>query len=704
MAFDSEEKQPQTADEALLQEIRDRFKYGMDAWREIREERQTDMRYICGDPWEPADRKDREDAGRPCISHDEIGQYVNQGVNNLRQSKRGIKVEPRSSESNDQTAELRQDKVRTIQYRSKSQDVYLRAAQDMYEGSYGFFRIARKFVLDDPADDDPHAFDQEILIKPIPNPDSVIYDPDCKEADWSDAQWCFVVEPMAKEEFKRRYPDAQKKDFSADDLRVAKDWLQDKQVLVAEYWKVEVSEVRTIERDGLKRRVEKKRLRQYVTNGVEILEKSDQPGKEIPIPAMIGLERYLDEGGGPKRKLFSLPRLARDPQMSLAYLVTLEAEEAGQTPKTPYLGYRGQFETDADAWETLNKVPRSFIQVDPVIDETNRSVLPLPRREQFVPNFGAYEVAKDSARRAIQAAMGISPLPTAAQRNNEKSGVALEKIQNSEAVGSLHFSAGYDRAITRAGRIIDSWIPVVYDTEREEWLHKADDTRRRVRLNTEEPYVNPETGQSEHYPIGDEEHDVTVSAAPDYDSQRQAVSDFLDNLIANLGKLPIPPPAAAKLFSLAIKMKELGPKGDEMAEIISPEQGDQSQQLQGMQQQMQQQGQILQAMQAELQKLQLEKAGKVIENQGKMALEDKKLENDLAKAEITTKAQSAEERLKFVEDMWRQLHSQAHDAGTQAADQAHERQQAEQQAAVQQEQQQQQQQQQQTATDQPVQQ
>jgi hypothetical protein len=43
--------------------------------------------------------------------------------------------------------------------------------------------------------------------------------------------------------------------------------------------------------------------------------------------------------------------------------------------------------------------------------------LPLPRRQAFTPNFQEYEIAKDSCRLAIQAAMGISPLPTAAQRD-----------------------------------------------------------------------------------------------------------------------------------------------------------------------------------------------------------------------------------------------------------------------------------------------
>ena len=676
---DEDQKSIGTGDEALLQEIRDRYRYAVEAWEEVRKERQVDLRYICGDPWEPKEREARK--GRPTISHDEINQYVNQGVNNLRQNKRGIKVEPRGEGSSDKTAELRQDKIRTIEYRSKAQDVYRRAGQDMFEGSYGFFRVARKYVLDDPEPGDPHAFDQEILIKPIPNPDSVLYDPDCKEADWSDAAWCFVVEPLSKEEFTRRWPNAEKVDFTSEDLRVAKDWVQDKTVLVAEYWKVAVTTTE-LKKGSRRRQLQQKKVVQYHTNGLEILEENEQPGKEIPIPAMIGLERYVDAGSGPKRKLFSLARLARDPQMSLAYLCSQEMEEAGMSPKVPVIGYTGQFETDSDAWENLTKIPRCYVQVDPIPDGSNGQVLPLPQWKQFSPNFQEYEIAKDSCRRSIQAAMGISPLPTAAQRDNEKSGVALEKIQTEQAVGSLHFSAGYDRAVERAGRIIDSWMPVVYDTEREEWLHQADETRRHVRLNTGEPYPNPETGEMEHYPIGDEEHDVAVSTGPSFDSQRSAVSDFLDNLIGQLPKMPIAAPQAAKLLALAIQMKDLGPKGDEMAEIISPSQPDQSGQIQQMQAQFQQSQQVLQQMQSELQKFQLEKAGKVIDNQFRLQIEKMREENALAIAEVNTKAQQMSERLQTFSDMMSQFHSQAHDVGMQADQQQHEAGMAQQQQAA----------------------
>lgn len=665
-------------DESLLTEIREKYKYYSERWRESRDERKTDVRYLCGDPWDPADRKARADAGRPCISHDELNQYVNEVVNAARQSKRGIKIEPAGNGATDKTAELRQDIARTIEYRSRAQSIYLKAYQDEVEGGYGFCRVSRRYLNDD-------TDEQEIVVKPIPNPDSVLYDPDCKEPDWSDATGCFVLNPIPLKEFKRLYPDAQTTSFTTEDREAAPEWITNETVLVAEYWKLEISAGKG--KSG--RKVQKKKVVQYITNGVEILDRTEEPGTEISIIPFIGMERYVDEGSGPQRKLFSLVRFARDPQMSLAYLCTLELEEGGLTPKSPYMGYVGQFETDAVAWQNLTKQPVGFIQVDPVVDAVTNQVLPLPQRIQFTPNFGAYEVAKESCRRAIQAAMGINPLPTAAQRQNEKSGVALQKIQQQQEIGSFHFVDGFDRAVTRVGRIINSWIPVVYDTEREIGLHRPDESRRVVRLGGD-PDPDGNT-----YDIGEGDHDVTVGTGPSASSQHDAVDDFLDLLVGELKNLPIPPPAQAKLLSLSIQMKQLGPKGDEMAEIISPSQNQplppQAQQaVSQLQQQAQQMHAYAQQLEQKVQELEFEKQAKVADNQAKYAIEKMRLENDLARAEVTTKAQSMEERMKFVEDMYQQLHSQAHDVAMQAHDQVHQQGMAQQQqdAASQQQEQQ----------------
>jgi hypothetical protein len=670
---DPVEQKVTAEDEELLQEIRDRYRYYDDAWKEIREESRLDRKYLSGDPWDEKDRKAREDVGRPCISHDELNQYVNQAANNVRQNKRGIKVNPEGNGANDKSAEFEENLIRTIEYRSHAQNAYITAYENMLEGSYGWVRVTRRYLT-------RGSKNQEIRIKNIANPDSVLFDPDCKEADWSDARGCFVLDPVPKEEFKRRYPKAQIRDFTSEHMRVAKDWLQDKQVLVAEYWRVEVD-------DSEEGRPERK-VTQYITNGIEILERLPQPGEIIAIIPFIGKQRYIDKGGVATRTLSSLVRLARDPQMSLAYLVTQQMEEAGLSPKVPYKGWKGQFESDADGWKNLNSEPRAFIQADYPDWALERGItVNLPTREAFTPNFEAYEVAKESARRAIQAAMGISPLPTSAQRQNEKSGVALEKITAQQDLGSFHFVDNFERGIELCGKVVQSWLSVTYDTEQEMALRQRDDKHKVVTLNTKEPYLDAKTNEMVHYPVTDEaDHGLEVSAAPSYQSQRDEAASFLDTLIEHLQTLPLAPPQAAKLLSLAIQMRELGPKGDEMAEIISPtdpnQTGQAQQQLAAALQQAQQAGLLVQQLQAELQKLQLEKQGKIIDNEYRMSIEKLKIEAQVTMSEITTKSQQLNERIKFVEDVWQRLQEQTHEAGLQAGDQAHEQQMATQQAAA----------------------
>jgi hypothetical protein len=88
-------------------------------------------------------------------------------------------------------------------------------------------------------------------------------------------------------------------------------------------------------------------------------------------------------------------------------------------------------------------------------------------------------------------------------------------------------------------------------------------------------------------------------------------------------------------------------------------------------------------MQGQFQRLLVEKQGKVIDNEYALKLKQMEIQAKLAVAEIETKAQNVSERLAFVEEFIKQQHSQAHDAGMQAQDHAHERALAQQQADAQ---------------------
>lgn len=649
-----------SGDAALLREIRSKYKYYKEAWREQQEHREKLMRYLSGHPWTEDEERARD--GRPSISHDELNQYVFQCVNSARQNKRGIKIEPEGNGANDKTALLRENIARTIEYRSQAQSIYLQCYQDCVEGSYGFFRVSRRYISDD-------SDDQEIYFSPIANPDSILYDPDCKLPDWSDARGVFELDPVSEEDFKREYPDAELTGFADEDGSIKQDWLQDKKVLKAAYWKIVTKRVK----GATGRWVDKKTVVQYVTNGVEILEENPQPGKEIPIVPMVGLQRFEKDGSTVKRKIYALASFALDAQKSLAYFESLEAEQAGLTPKIPWVGYVGQFETDSDAWENSTKVPRAMLQVDVVVDGAG-GALPLPQRQSFT--FQSLEVEKESARRAIQAAMATSPLPTQAQRQNEKSGVALSKISAAASLGSYHFVSSLEMGITRAGRIVDSWISVTYDTKREMHLRQADEKRIPVTLNADQADEDGEKNT-----IGDESHDVTIGVAPSNDSEREAASDFLDLLITNLEKIPPPGSPQAKLLAMAIKMKQLGPMGDAMAEIISPEeQGkpvppEAQQAIQQRDQQLKALHAYSQDLEGQVGKLTFEKQAKVVEldkkHQNDMELERLKQAGDFARDEITTKAQIMSERVAAIENLVAQFHDQAHDTAMAAQGNAH---------------------------------
>jgi len=662
------ELETESKTEKLLRDIREDFAYFKDYWRENYEQAKIDLRYASGDPWEQDERRDREDNKRPVVCPDELDQYLNQAINNLRQNPIAIEVQPAGEEAEDKDAQTRSDIIRGIEYKSHAQAAYSNAYSAAIQCGFGFFRVTTQTISKE-GEVNPR-------IKIIPNPLSVFLDPNAKELDFSDQKRCFVLDLMRKSDFERKYPKAQSKSFTAADFASsdASAWFDGKSVVVAEYWRV----------DGYDDSGEGGTVTQYITNGVEILETTKWPGKWIPIIPVLGKEMYVPMGGDIKRMYYSMIRKARGAQMMMAYIASTEAEVYGMIPKAPFVGAVGQFEGHEDEWQNVNKVPLAYLQYNPVTDATGQVTLPPPSRPQFTADIQTYEIGKESWRRSIQSSMGIMPLPTAAQRQNEKSGVALDKIQTQQSVGAYHFTANFKIALEYAGRQINDLITKVMDTERHIGIRGQDEQHSVLRIlpgagASELPGANGQPGE----PILDPKRgdfEVTISTGPSYQSQREEQGQFVDLLIQNLAQLPPPGTPQAKLFALGIRMKNMGPIADEIADFLDPQ--EQQQVPPEVQARVAQMQQATQELSQENQQLKFEKQAKIVELQGKieqiklqhasdMALEDKKLEAQITVAEINTKAQSLQERMAFVEDMVKQLHGQAHDVALQAHDQQH---------------------------------
>lgn len=678
--------------EKRLMQLREDFKYCRTYWRENYDESAKDMDCMAGIP--PKEFSD-DRTGRPCIWPDETSQYIKQANNNLRQNKRSIKVSPRSEDATDKDAEHRQAYMRGIEYASKAQSVYSTVFESCTECGFGFARITLEVT-------GPKG-EQEPRIKRIPNWSTVYPDPDAMEADFSDSNIYFVMDRMREKVFKRKFPKAKKQSFTAEDRQVASDWLEGDNVIVAEYWVREEIEVE----DGEKTF----EVRQYLSNGVEFLhskelgdgtDKDGVPcrkwiGTRIPIPAMIGEEIYIKKGGQSERRIMSMIRRGRPAQQMMAYIASQQQEEFAMAPRAPYMGWKGTF--DSEQHKNLHKDPRAYVDftVPNYWDVQTMGPPQLPIRNPWSPNIQAYQIAYEGWRRSHQAAIAGNPLPTDAQKVNEKSGVALEKISDAGATGSFHFTDNFARFLHNTALQINELITKLaeLDSLPKHVLgrnKKDEDVRIQVAGKN---FVPPES--SEHLPEADlffahrGQFEVSVNDGPNKQSEREEAAEFADQIWELSAKLGLPAPITMKLLALATKMRNLGALGDEIAELLSPpDQNNLPPQAQAAIAQLQ--GQLQAAMQ-ELNQLRMEKLGKVVEIQGKSQLADKEFtsrmaeadkdrETKLAVAEITTKAQNISERVAAVEDLMKQFHSQAHELAMLMQGHAHAKEMAAQSAAV----------------------
>ena len=652
-----------------LKDIRERFQYCYDTWREIYQAGDVDMTYVAGNPWPVEERRARENAGRPCLCLDELSQYLNQRINDIRQNKRAVKLSPAGNGANDKTAALRGDIIRTIEQKGGLQ-AYITGYENALQRGLGFWAVSKRWESDD-------SFDQELHIRGIPNPKTVYLDPDAKEPASADMKYAFIFEDMPRKEFVKRWPKAKVTDFGAEVGYQYEKWIKEKTIQVAECWKVkftsahlllfgdpdkpekffeedlpegcELSEGGVIMPDGKggqkilpilrERKSQKRQVIQELSNGIEILDSTEWEGRWIPILPCFGRQYWLDEGNGSKRVIESLIRKSRDGQMLHNYIATAKMEAIGQVLKAPYMGYEGQFEGHEEEWKYANKAPLPYLQVKPVLDATGNSVLPLPQRNLNQPEIQGYEIADESAKRSIQNGMGMYNASVGRQDTQAKSGKAIQALDLQSDQGNYHFMDQFDTAIQHTGEILDDMIPYVYDTQRQMLLRKADDKHETVTLN--KPYQKD--GQTVVHRTDIGRHEVMVSVGPSFQSQREAAEKTGDALLAT--------PFAPRIIDLILKTKQLGILGDQMAERLTPPEfaGDQ-QNPAVLTAKLAQMTQMVKALTTQLNQLQQERESKLIDQETRIAV-----------AEIGTKAQSQSEREQFVGDLSMKLLEQAHE-------------------------------------------
>jgi hypothetical protein len=549
-----------TKDERLSQ-MRQRLTLALSAYSESRENELDDLKFLAGSPdnqWQwPADVLQTRGAvqgqtinARPCLTINKLPQHVKQVTNDQRQNRPSGKVIPADDKADPEVAEIFDGIVRHIEYMSDADVAYDTACENQVTYGEGYIRILTEYC-------DDNTFDQDIRIGRIRNSFSVYMDPLIQDPCGADANWCFITEDLPKEEYERLFPDAQPissimaQGLGDQDLT---QWIQQKTVRIAEYFYVVYEPVtlrlypgnvtveagsppdREMRQMGLKplreRVAQAKKVKWWKTNGYEVLEEQDWPGRWIPVVRVVGNEYEVDG----QVYVSGLVRNAKDAQRMYNYWTSQEAEMLALAPKAPFIGYSGQFEGYEHQWKTANVTNWPYLEVNADATDGQGAVLPLPQRAAPpLPQTGLIQ-AKLGASDDIKATTGQYD-PSLGATSNERSGKAIMARQQQTDTGTYHFVDNLARAVRYVTRQIVDLIPKIYDTQRiariigidgETSMAKIDPTQpepvRKVMDQSGvviEKIYNPSVGK----------YDVVVTTGPSYMTKRQEAMDAMSQIL-----------------------------------------------------------------------------------------------------------------------------------------------------------------------------
>jgi hypothetical protein len=458
----------------ILKEALDAFEICQAHEAENREEALEDIRFArLGEQWPQDVQSARLRDGRPCLTINVLPPYIRQVVNDARQNRPAITVHPASDGADQEVAQIYNGLIRNIEVTSDADVAYDTAIDCAVTSGLGYFRINTCYSDDD-------SFQTDLAIQAIPNPFSVWGDPYSTAADSADWNSAFVIDMSTKSSFKKKHKGADAVDWESNYTGLASPWFDDDMVMLAEFWKREETERKIaaltdgtitdmdvfqknlasfqaagVELIGQTRTVKSHKVTQYLMTGAEVLETTPWAGKYIPIVPVYGEVVNL-EG---RRFLRSLVRGSRDAQRNLNYNRSLEVELGALAPKTPFIGPKGAFATDADKWETANTESHAFIEYD--------GAQP-PQRQQYAgPPAGAIQGAMN-AQADLKTVIGLfdASMGQAQANAQAESGRAILARMREGDVSTFHFVDNLSRAIRHAGRILIDLIPHVYSTPR----------------------------------------------------------------------------------------------------------------------------------------------------------------------------------------------------------------------------------------------
>lgn len=498
-----------------------------------------DLRFYISDQWPEDVKAKRLRARKPVHTFNILVKFINQVIGNRRQNETAIRVSPDKGGSK-AIAKLRQGLLRSMEKKSRADRAYNTALETASICGIGNFMLATQYVDDD-------VFEQEMVIKALPDALSVVWDRKIIEPTGADADHVFVIDSMSHDDFKAAYPDALPEDFAVADFEEAftNKWITEDDIRVAQFWRI-VKEPATLAlmangdvkdiTDAVKeagsfeellqirpdmaqafyrsqttgefvvRDTHRTFAEQFIIGGNQILEDPVRlPIKRVPVFRVPGYEVRI----GDEKHRFGIIRIAKDAQRMFNLRLSTITERMSMAPKAKWVAPKEAVENYEKQWRNAHLSDDPLLVYDGTAGQPPTLVPPVQMEPGLLQMAQVdSELIKDMLN-MHEAALG--------QESNEVSGRAILARQQVSELGTAVYLDNLNMAIAECGQVANDLIDVLYDTGRMITIVGDDDEEVVAAINGLDGGPNITEGK----------YSVTIDTGPSYATKRMQAQEAM---------------------------------------------------------------------------------------------------------------------------------------------------------------------------------
>ena len=679
------------------------------AWKrantEIRAEEKLRLGFYAGGDlqWREEEIQKRQAAGRPWITVNKCKPAVDQIEGDVRLNPPGPQCKPVGESEHAADPDIIEGLIREVEYRSMGEVADATAVKYCAASGYGVIELATEYAND--RDDT-----QRLILKSVEDPSVVFFDPKARMANRQDARWAGKMMIYSADEYDMVFG-KESAVRQPGGWQVAQGWIKDAMGIgtddsatllewtgarsdgdgrwrgpfyVCEFYMVEEEDrtsrlysdhiwridgetvpagVARLKGEGERSRKSPLRtIKKYLVDALQAKDQTDWMGSIIPLFPVLGPEIYIE---GRLHRL-SLISPAIDSNRALNYAATTATEIAGLANKAGMIGYKGQF--DDPRWQTANSEIYAYLEVTPTfaVNEMGQQVLlPPPQKNQWEAPIQWILALAAFFTDQIKAVTSIYDPSLGATKGNQ-SGKAIEQLRSESSVGNFSYADNLHRAKTLIYQQMVEIFPKIMTGPQVVSIVRPDSQHEMVAINQEfgADGLDPKTGKKgkrNSLKLG--EYSVRVVAGPSFQTRQDEAMKMLIEAIKINPAILQNPAVTAKIIRM---IGQGNPEMEGIADLISPDAGEDLS-TQQMHQQLQASQMQLQQAQQTIQQLAMKLATKEPELESRDRQNTQNNITRLAIAEIAAKSQDG---ARASADALA-ITGMAHERGMQGSDQIH---------------------------------